>query len=43
VDAGDTRTYILEGFALISAKKRFFWLSIRDLTEFYLAKIKSVS
>lgn len=43
VDAGDARTSILEGFALIFAKKWFFWLSIRDFTEFHLAKIKAVS
>jgi hypothetical protein len=43
VDAGDTYPSVLEGFVLISAKKRLFWLSIRDFTEFHLAKIKAFS
>ena len=43
LDAGDTRTSILEVFVLISASKRFLWPSIRDFTEFHLAKIKTVS
>jgi hypothetical protein len=43
VDVGDTRNSILEGFVLIYAKQKFFWLSIRDFTEFNLVKIKAVS
>jgi len=42
VDVGGTVTSILEGFVLISAKNKFFWLSIRDFTEFHLAKMKDI-